>query len=117
MKKIILIDDDDAILDAVSLVLTRAGYKVEMYHKADKLIDELFIEPDLFLIDKQLSGVDGLDLCRFLKNRSAVSTTPVIIFSASPMIRGAVFEAGADDFLEKPFQSKTLVNMVAKHLS
>jgi DNA-binding response OmpR family regulator len=116
MKRIILVDDDRGILDAVTLTLSRAGYTVDIFNKGESLIDDEFNEPDLFIIDKQLSGIDGLDLCRFLKQRHLKKDTPVVIFSASPHIGKQVIEAGADDFLEKPFLISKLLQVVEKHV-
>jgi DNA-binding response OmpR family regulator len=66
------------------------------------------------LLDRQLSGQDGLKVCRFLKSQSQTKDIPVIIVSATPGIGKLAQEAGADDFIEKPFQMKELLNVVAK---
>ena len=67
------------------------------------------------MIDKQLSGVDGLDICRFLKSQPETKDIPVIIISASPNIKGLSLQAGAHDTLEKPFHLRTLREMVNKY--
>jgi CheY-like chemotaxis protein len=72
--------------------------------------------PDLFIIDKQLSGVDGLELCRFLKMQETTRNIPVIIISASPYISTQAINAGADEFVEKPFKIKELLSIVQKHI-
>lgn len=117
MKQIILIDDDPGILEIIKIVFERAGFGVTIFNNGDPVLNNKFREPDIFIIDKQLSGVDGLDICRFLKQRSQERDTPVIIFSASRNIRQFAGEAGADDFLEKPFKTKALLDMVEKHIS
>lgn len=111
-----MIDDDPDILHVFKFVLERAGYIVTIFNSGDHVLNDKFEEPDIFIIDKQLSGADGLDLCRHLKKRELKHNTPVIIFSASPNIEKQVAEAGADDFLEKPFKTKTLLQLVEKHL-
>jgi DNA-binding response OmpR family regulator len=68
----------------------------------------------LFLLDKQLSGQDGLEVCQFLKSQSDTKDIPVIIISATPGISKMAMDAGADDFLEKPFQMKELLKLVDK---
>ncbi len=70
--------------------------------------------PICFLLDKQLSGHDGLNVCKFLKNQPSTKNIPVIIVSATPGISKLAFEAGADDFIEKPFQIKDLLKLVKK---
>lgn len=117
MKTIIIVDDDADILDVFKLIFERAGYTVTVFNNGDAVLNNKFDEPDIFIIDKQLSGADGLDLCRYLKSRKLNHNTPIIIFSASPYIEKQVAEAGADDFLEKPFKTKTLLQMVEKHIN
>lgn len=111
-----MIDDDASILDIFKLVFERAGYEITIFNTAEQIFNNAFTEPDIFIIDRQLSGTDGVDLCRHLKNRLQEKHTPVIIFSASPYVDKYAKEAGADDFLEKPFKTKTLLEMVERHL-
>jgi DNA-binding response OmpR family regulator len=115
MKKIILIEDDPDIRGVTLLVLERAGYSVMVFDSGEPLLEGRYDVPDLFILDKQLSGVDGLDVCRFLKGQDSTKTVPVVMLSASPNIELQSRQAGADDFLEKPFSTKTLREMVAKH--
>lgn len=117
MKKILVVDDDDAIREIFEIILNKAGFAVTMLADGDAVLEDRFEEPDLFLIDKQLKGIDGLDLCRHLKQRSSNCHTPVIIISASTRVDKAAKEAGADAFLEKPFKSKILIELIQKHLA
>jgi DNA-binding response OmpR family regulator len=117
MKSIIIVDDDLDILDVFKLFFERAGYIVTIFSSAEAVMDDIFKEPDIFIIDKQLSGADGLGLCKHLKNRQPPINTPVIIFSASPHIDKLAKDAGADDFIEKPFRTKSLLQLVEKHLN
>jgi DNA-binding response OmpR family regulator len=73
--------------------------------------------PDLFLLDRQLSGVDGLDVCRFLKSQEETKHIPVIIISATSNVVRHALQAGADDVIEKPFLIAELRKMIARHLS
>ena len=113
-KKILITDDDSGVQDIFKLIFERAGYEVAVYGEAFSIFENKFTTPDLFLLDKQLSGQDGLEVCHFLKNQSETKNIPVIIVSATPGISEMAKEAGADDFLEKPFQMKELLKMVAK---
>lgn len=112
-----MIDDDASILEIFKLIFERAGYEVTAFNSAEMILNNTFDEPDIFIIDRQLSGADGLDLCKHLKNREPKKNTPVIIFSASPNIDKQAKDAGADDFLEKPFKTKALLQMVEKYLT
>lgn len=115
MKNIIIADDDPGIQDALQLILKRRGYEAVIFSNAEPLLSNRFTEPDIFIIDRQLQDADGLDVCRFLKNREPNPQTPVIIFSASSRVHDLAKAAGADDFLEKPFNIKTLLELIEKH--
>ena len=113
-KKILVTDDDSGVQDIFKLIFERAGYEVIVYGEAHSIFQNKFTRPDLFLLDKQLSGQDGLEVCQFLKSQSDTKDIPVIIISATPGISKMAMDAGADDFLEKPFQMKELLKLVAK---
>ncbi|MEP6683842.1 MAG: response regulator [Parafilimonas sp.] len=117
MKQIIIVDDDAGIRDIFRLILQRAGYNVILYANGDVLMGNQFELPDLFIIDRQLSGIDGLEICRFLKAQFSTKNIPVIIISASPFIAASAAEAGADAFVEKPFKTKALVELMKYHLN
>ena len=116
MKQVILVDDDPAIQDAFGLVLRGAGYGVTIYSNGHALLNNAFIAPDLIVMDKQLSGADGIDICRSLKQDPATKGIPIIMMSASPHIQRLAEEAGSDDFLEKPFRLHVLLDLVVKTL-
>ncbi len=116
MSSILLVDDDEGILEVFQILLKRAGYQVTIFNKGESIYNNQFEEPDLFILDRHISGVDGLELCRFLKHRQENSHTPVIIFTASSHTKAQAKEAGADDFIEKPFNSKELIAMIENHL-
>jgi DNA-binding response OmpR family regulator len=107
-KKLIITDDDPGIQDAAKLIFERAGYEVTVFSSGESLLSGAFNVPDLFILDKQLSGVDGLDICRFLKKHTETKNIPIIILSASPHIGKLASSAGADAFLEKPFKMREL---------
>lgn len=111
MKHIIIVDDDPGVQYAFTLIFDPGKIEVTVYPNGNNLLREEFPVPDLFILDKQLSGVDGLDICRFLKSRPETSQVPVIMLSASPNIHALAREAGADDALEKPFAMQDLRDM------
>ena len=115
MKKIIIAEDDPAIRDTCRMILERAGYHVTMLSNGDTLLNGHYEIPDIFVLDKQLSGVDGLDICRYLKQQETTRHIPVIMLSASPQISRLAELAGASGWLEKPFKMQALRDMVAKH--
>jgi DNA-binding response OmpR family regulator len=116
MKKIIFTDDDPTIRDIIELILGDS-YELKMYSSGEPLMTNGFDLPDLFLLDRQLSGVDGLDVCRFLKSQEETKHIPVIIISATSNVVRHALQAGADDVIEKPFLIAELRKMIARHLS
>jgi len=112
MKKVMIIEDDPAILDVLGIIFTRAGYKAITHANGNFIMQGEFDLPDLFIIDKQLQGVDGLDLCKHLKGRQLTRHLPVIILSATPHLHTQIEHAGADAFLEKPFSNNNLLQVV-----
>ena len=113
-KKILITDDDEGVQDIFKLIFERAGYDVEVFGEAMSILENKYTHPDLFVLDRQLSGQDGLKVCKFLKSQNATRHIPVIIVSATPGIGKMAEEAGADDFIEKPFQIKDLLSVVEK---
>jgi len=113
---LIIADDDEGIRDIFEIIFQRAGFAVELKENGDDLLQDRFSVPDLFLIDKQLSGVSGLEVCRHLKNTERTRNVPVILISASPDISRLYKECGADGFVEKPFEMQQLVKIVEMHI-
>jgi CheY-like chemotaxis protein len=87
-----------------------------MFSNGEELLKNEFSPPDLFLLDKQLSGVNGMQVCQFLKSQPVTRDIPVIIVSASPDLDKLSKDAGADDFIEKPFKIKNLLALMTKYL-
>ena len=116
-KKILVADDDPGIRDIFKIIFERAGYSIEIKDDAEDVLRNNFTIPDVFLIDKLLSGYDGLDICRHLKSDPLTSHIPVIMVSASPDIGVTAIKAGADDFVEKPFDLKYLLKVIERNIS
>lgn len=109
-------DDDPGILDAVGILLEFEGYQVQSTLNGSVLLtmeDEL---PDLVLLDIWMSGADGRDICKQLKQKNATRKIPVVLISASKDIERSALEAGADDFLEKPFEIDILLQKIEQQI-
>ena len=111
-KKILIADDDPGIRDIFNIIFERAGYAIELKSNGEDLLKNKFSLPHVFLIDKQLSGTDGIDICRYLKSQTLTKEIPIIMISASPDIAKLSQEAGADAFIEKPFEVRDLLQLV-----
>ncbi len=115
MKKILFADDDPTIRDVINLIL-EDEYDLTILSKGEPLLKNQFIVPDLFLLDRQLSDLDGLEICRFLKGQEATRDVPVIMISATPGIGALALSAGADSVIEKPFPIRQLRQMIARYI-
>jgi len=115
-QTIILVEDDPGIQDALSLAFTNSSCKVIVYPDAHEILNGNFHPPVLFIIDKQLPGVDGLELCKHLKQNEQTRHIPVIIVSASPRMEKQSMMAGANEFVEKPFKLTDLREIVSRYL-
>ena len=115
MKKIMIIDDDPAIQDSVSLIFSKADFEVTICPNGNDVLAGNFEIPDIFIIDKQLPGIDGLEICKHLKSQEATRNVPVIMMSASPAISEYSKLAGAEDFIEKPYSVTQMRGLVIKH--
>jgi CheY-like chemotaxis protein len=115
--RILVADDDSSIRDIFQIILVRAGYDLELIEDANEIFNNNFKIPDLFLIDKLLSGVDGLQVCRYLKDNPDTCNIPVVMVSASPDIGALAIKAGADDFVEKPFELSYLLKVIERNIN
>lgn len=109
-------DDDEAILDAVSIILELQGYNVKKAQRGPTVTEMITEKPDLLLLDIWMSGEDGLEICKAFKQDKTVSNIPIVLFSASKDIKGQAMAAGADDFIEKPFDIHKLIEKIDEHV-
>lgn len=111
-QKILIVDDDENIAELISLYLTKECFDTMMVHDGEEaLVAFDTYQPNLILLDLMLPGIDGYQVCREIRTRSAV---PIIMLSAKGEVFDKVLglELGADDYILKPFDSKELVARV-----
>ncbi len=117
MKRILVVDDNAAILEVVKMVLEMTGCEVSTsltgccFHPLQHPL------PDLILLDVMLSGEDGSEICHELKRDEHLHHIPIILLSAQTGLKEIAQCCGADDFLPKPFRLAELRAIVDKHLS
>ena len=117
IKRVMIADDDHAIVDAVLVMLEFGGYEVSYTYNGATILDMSENLPDLILLDIWMSGTDGRDVCKALKKQELTKDIPVILISASTDLEKSANEAGANDFLEKPFDMDELLGKIDQHLS
>jgi CheY-like chemotaxis protein len=119
-RRILVVDDDEVILRAVSQALARKGYEVATADSGAAAVDWLSEhQPDLVILDIVMPDMSGYEVCRILRLSSGTAQTPVI-FLTSKKGRDDMDEAtqaGSDLFLTKPILPSRLINMVEMFLS
>jgi len=104
-----IIEDDLDLLHGLRFLLQAYHCKICPLSDADEILKTVgLLQPDLILLDIKLDHSNGLDVCREIKN-SYLKNTPVYIMSGLPDVEKKAYEAGADYFLPKPFDSETLL--------
>lgn len=117
MKKVLVVDDDRDILEAIQLILTSGGYDSLVTTKGDEAYKKIGeYKPHLILLDVLLSGNDGRTICKALKHDSKTKHIPIIMVSAHPSAEASVRKSGADSFVAKPFSIKGLLGEVEKYI-
>lgn len=116
-KRIIVVDDEPDILEFLRVILEEEGYTVMTLDRGEYL-EQLHNGglPHLILVDVLLSGKDGREIVRHLKSQEETKSLPIIMFSAHPGAEETARQAGAEDFLAKPFDIDTLLAKIARYL-
>lgn len=117
MTKILVVDDDAAILEVVKIILEQNNFQVNTA-RDKKEIDAALSQqnPDIILLDISISGINGGDLTKQMKADDSYKSIPIVLVSADNNIKKIAEEVGADGYLEKPFDIDTLIETVNKHL-
>ena len=111
-ERILVVDDEPAILDAVSYALRASGFDVDTFADGESALEAASATPfDVLVLDVRLPGLSGIEICRRLRESSDV---PILILTAmdAEVDRVLGLEAGADDYVTKPFSIAELVSRV-----
>ena len=118
--RVLVADDDPDICELVLFKLRQSGYAAHSCGDGPSALSEARADrPDLLVLDLNMPGMSGLDVCRALRADPATAAIPVIMLTArsSEADVGAGFAAGADDYVPKPFSPRELVSRVEAVLS
>ncbi|HEY4196211.1 MAG TPA: response regulator [Mucilaginibacter sp.] len=119
MRRILVVDDNEDILEILKLILEGYDYEVVTLADGHLLTSQVKNDrPDLILLDIMLGDMDGRELCKILKSDTKTHDIPVILISASHGMSERFKPCDApDDFLAKPFDINELMDKVQTHLS
>jgi len=116
MTLIMVVDDDQDLAEMLGIVLTGSGFEVDLVNAGDQVMNIFNShEPDLVLLDVMLPGMSGIEVCKLIRDKSMV---PIVMLTAKgdsyDVVKG--LEAGADDYVVKPFNPSELVARIKVRL-
>lgn len=119
MKRILVVDDEIGARTLIGIMLERGGFEVLKAKDADEALMMLDTDtPDLVILDVMMPGMDGIELCRVLRERVNTAELPILILSARGDAKSVMsgMDAGASDYLPKPILHHDLVAKVRRML-
>ena len=117
---LLIVDDDDTVAEMLELVLRGAGYEVRRAASGEEALQQIYKNlPDALICDVLLPGIDGYTLCKRVRQHPLTKTLPILMLTAQGDISAKIagFEAGANDYLAKPFEPQELVYRVKNILA
>ncbi len=111
MHTVLVVDDEEDVLFLLRINLTLKGFTVHEAHDGKEAVSfALDLQPDCVLLDWMMPGMDGLDVCRSLRSHPRTRDCAIIFLSAKarPEDQASALEAGADDYVVKPFEMDEL---------
>ncbi len=113
--RVMIFDDDNDLLEVCTIVLKSKNYVVSGLNKCNDIVQEVksFL-PDVILMDNWIQDVGGVKATQLLKSDEELKSIPVVFFSADDRIQDLAMEAGADFYLQKPFEIDDLESMISK---
>lgn len=118
MKKILIIEDEKDIIDIATIILEDEGYEVSSISEypgfEEKVNDS---KADLVLLDLNLQGYHGKDICKYIKGNDDLKQTSVVLMSANRDIKAVKEESGADAYIAKPFDLADFIMTVRTNLN
>ena len=110
-RNLLIVDDEKDVLIFLSMILGKRGFKVITSHTTDCIKELLNAHPHLILLDINMPGMMGTEICDIVKH-SPDKNTPVILMSGNHDIEQQAKKCGADAWLPKPFEAAALIKMI-----
>jgi len=118
-NKVLVIDDDRFMVRVISDCLEKEGFAVNGAYDFTSAMDKIYSNaPDIILLDVVLPEMNGVEICRLLRNDTRTSHVPIIMLTSKVEVEDKVagLDAGADDYITKPFDCLELIARVKSHL-
>lgn len=109
--KIVIVEDDDDIAELLQFNLDADGFRTKTYSNGDVAYEEIIANPpDLLILDLNLPGLSGIEICKYLRENPRTRNLPIIMLTARTQEVDKIigFEIGADDYITKPFSVREL---------
>ena len=117
MKKVLVFDDEENILEICEYILTMKGFEVITKQICTNVIEDLKeVRPDIVLMDNWIPEIGGIEATQKIKNHPEFKNVPVVYFSANNDVQKLAEQAGADYFVAKPFDLNVLEEAVVRAL-
>ena len=120
MHTVLVVDDEEDVLFLLRINLSLKGFTVHEARDGEEAVAlALQLRPDCVLLDWMMPGMDGLDVCRSLRSDPRTRDTAIIFLSAKarPEDQASALEAGADDYVVKPFEMDDLAGRIESALA
>lgn len=113
MERVLIFDDDADILEVCTIVLKTHGFEVITQKSCEDILAKIDLyTPDVLLMDNKIPPLGGIQACRTIRASTEHAGLPIVFFSANQDVARLADEAGADHFIEKPFDLDALVSIL-----
>ncbi len=119
MKKILIVDDEIDVVEVVTVLLEHEGYEILKAYDGQEALDVIEeVVPDLVILDIMMPKIDGVEVCRRMREKEEMIDIPIVMFSAklSAIDKKESFDAGADGFISKPFNARGFIAGIKTYL-
>jgi DNA-binding response OmpR family regulator len=110
--RVYVAEEDKAVQRRLKDRLTRYGFSVTVFDSGYPIVALMDNWPDVFLIDIELPGINGLEVCKWLKSHESSREIPVILIFSDPYLKVLAASTGADDFIEKRGSNKGVISRI-----
>jgi DNA-binding response OmpR family regulator len=115
-SRVYIAEADKQLQRRLSDALKKKGFDVRVFDSGYPVVEMMDNWPDVFLIDIELPGINGLEICKWLKSHESSSNIPVILISGEPYFKILASSAHPDDYIEKPVSLRQVIDKIRELL-